>query len=59
VFVARVTRIVDPTPLSDSERDRIREDLERSKRNMLQNQWIVTLREEADIEDKRRSPLLQ
>jgi len=54
VFVARVTQINSPSPISDPERQRIRQRLQQQREAQIQQQWIASLREQAEIEDLRR-----
>ena len=53
VFVAKVTRANEPTPITDAERDRLRTQLLNQRKSAVQNQWVLSLREKADIEDMR------
>ncbi|MFQ5569733.1 MAG: peptidylprolyl isomerase [Rhodothermales bacterium] len=53
VIVAKVTNVIEPAPLSDLERNRIREQLLTSRKSTVQSQWVASLREKADIEDFR------
>lgn len=53
VFVARVTDRREPEPLSDDERDRLREQLTNDLEQRLRDQWINALRDRADIQDLR------
>lgn len=57
VFVARVTTRHEPEPLSDDERDRLREQLTNDLEQRLRNQWINGLRDRADIQDLRTDML--
>ncbi len=53
VFVARVTGVTEPAPITDAERERLRTVLLNRQKGTVQRQWIASLREEADIEDMR------
>ena len=55
VFIARVTRTFEPAPITDAERDRLRTQLLNQRKAAVQNQWVLSLREKADIEDMRAS----
>ena len=59
VFVARVTNIVEPPPISDAERERLRNQLYSRQKNLVQTRWITSLREQADIQDLRVDVLQQ
>jgi peptidylprolyl isomerase/peptidyl-prolyl cis-trans isomerase D len=54
VFVARVTQVNTPPPISDTERQQIRQRLQQQRQAQIQRQWIASLREQAEIEDLRR-----
>jgi peptidylprolyl isomerase/peptidyl-prolyl cis-trans isomerase D len=54
VFVARVTQVNTPPSISDQGRQQIRQRLERQREAQIQQQWIASLREQAEIEDLRR-----
>jgi peptidyl-prolyl cis-trans isomerase D len=58
VYVIRVTAVHEPLPITDAERQRIREQLEQSRRSQVQNEWLTSLREKARVDD-RRSRFLQ
>ena len=59
VFVARVTSVVEPPPISDAERERLRNQLLNRQKNLVQSRWIASLREQADIQDLRTDLLQQ
>ena len=46
---------VEPAPITDAERDRLRTQLLNQRKNAVQSQWVLSLREKADIEDMRAS----
>lgn len=54
VFVARVTQVNAPPPISDQERQQTRQRLQQQREAQIQRQWIASLREQAEIEDLRR-----
>lgn len=53
-FVARVTNVNEPGPITDAQRQQIRQQLLTQRRGQIQRQWMESLRTEADIEDNRR-----
>ena len=55
VFVARVTRLTEPTPIAKAERVRLRNLLLNRQKATVQRRWIASLREEAEIEDLRNT----
>ncbi len=52
-FVVQTTRIDEPAPVTESERQRIRTQLQQRRTARLQQQWIAALREQAEIVDNR------
>ena len=55
VFIARVSNVVVPPPITDAEREQLRTRLLNQRKNQVQSRWIASLRENADIEDLRAS----
>jgi len=55
VFVAKVTQAVEPTPITAAERKRLHTQLLNQRKSAVQNQWVLSLREKADIKDMRAS----
>ena len=53
-FVLVVTSSVEPSPITESERSSIRQQLENQQRSQVRSRWIASLREKADITDNRR-----
>ena len=53
VFVAKVTQARAPTPITDAERDRLRTQMLNRRKSAVQSQWVVSLREKANIVDMR------
>jgi peptidylprolyl isomerase/peptidyl-prolyl cis-trans isomerase D len=52
-FVVRVTEFNEPAPITESEREQIRNELLQQQRQQVNSQWIASLREKSDIEDNR------
>jgi len=53
-FVVRVTRMNEPDPLTDAQREKIRKKLLQQRRQAVFQQWIAALKEDANIIDQRR-----
>lgn len=53
VFVVRATNVTEPPPITESQRQQIRDQLLQNRRTQVQNQWLTSLREQAEIEDYR------
>ncbi len=53
-YVLRVTSVTEPTPLTPSEVQNMKERMIAQRRNQVRQQWIATLRESASIDDNRR-----
>lgn len=53
VFIVRATNVQEPPPITESQRQQIRQRLLQTRRSRVQNQWLTSLREQADIEDYR------
>lgn len=52
-FVAEVTAVDEPLELTEAKRQQLRQQLQRRRRAEVQNRWIATLREGAEVEDYR------
>ena len=52
-FVLKVNSIDKPDPLTDQEKQQLRQQLVRQRQAELQNRWITQLRQDAEIEDNR------
>ena len=52
-FVVRVTSKTEPPAITEQQRQQIRQELLQQRRQQVQNQWIASLREKANIEDNR------
>lgn len=52
-FVVRVTAMNEPPAITEQQRQQIREELLQQRRQRVQNQWIASLREKAEIQDNR------
>lgn len=52
-FVLQTTELHEPAPITESERERLRNELQQQRLMELQQQWLADLREEADIDDRR------
>lgn len=52
-YVLRVTAIHEPAPISDAQREQLRNQLLQQRRTAVQNQWLASLREKAEITDNR------
>ena len=53
VYVLRVTNWIEPAPITETERDRIRQEMLRQRRNQVEQAWLASLREQADVQDLR------
>ncbi len=53
VFVAKVTSVSQPPPMTDVQRDQLRQELLNRRRSQVQNRWIASLKEKATIKDQR------
>lgn len=52
-FILEATDVREPAPISQSERQRIRQQLENQRQTQVLNEWLTTLREESDVRDHR------
>lgn len=52
-FIVRATSVTEPAPISDSERQRLRQQMQNQREAQVVNQWLTELREEADVRDHR------
>lgn len=57
VFVARVVRVHEPPPITEQQKQQLRNELLQQRRSELQQRWIAELREDADIQDNRSEVL--
>lgn len=53
VFVLRVSDIHEPAPITESQRQSLRQQLLQERRGRVQSEWLSSLREQAKIEDHR------
>src|SRR5690606_31521544 len=53
-FVLRPTAFHQPPAITDAQREQIRNQLLQQRRTAVQNQWLTSLREKAEITDNRR-----
>ncbi len=54
VYVIKIESSVEPAPPTEEDREQIYAQLLSRRQNLLRNQWISTLRDQADIIDSRR-----
>lgn len=52
-FVVEVVDVDEPAPITEREREELREELLAERRREVTSQWITSLRDRADIEDNR------
>jgi len=53
-FVVRVTTMNEPSELTASKKQEIRETLRKERRKKVSNQWLAALKEDATIKDQRQ-----
>ena len=53
VFVVRVDDVTEPAPMTEAERDQLRDELLQQRRTLVQRQWLASLREKAEVKDMR------
>ncbi len=53
-FVVEATEVDEPAPITAAERERIRNELLQRRRTQVTSDWLTALRNEADINDRRR-----
>lgn len=53
VFVIKTIDINEPAPITDAQREQIRSQLLDQRRATVMNQWLASLRDEAEVEDLR------
>ena len=53
-YVLRVTAVHEPAPMTEADRQQLRNQLLEQRRSTIRTQWLTSLREDADIEDNRR-----
>lgn len=53
-YVLRVTAVHEPPPMTETQREQLRNQLLEQKRATVRMQWLTSLREKAKIEDNRR-----
>ncbi len=56
-FIARVTGVNEPPPLTDAQREAIRNELLTSRRARVLSQWLQGLRDNAEVTDNRAALL--
>lgn len=54
VFVLRVAAVNEPAPITESQRESLRQQLLQQQRARIQSQWLTSLRDKAEINDYRR-----
>ena len=54
VFVLRASTVHEPAPITEIQRQSIRQQLLQQRQSRIQSEWLTSLREEAAIEDYRR-----
>lgn len=54
-FVVQAASVEEPPPITESERQKIRQELMNERRQQVTSQWITSLREKANIQDNRSS----
>ena len=54
VFVALATKVNEPAPITDADRNQLRTQLANQLKAQATREWLATLRDQADIEDNRR-----
>ncbi len=54
VFVLRVTNVEEPAPITESQRETIRQQLLQQRRSRVQSEWLTSLRDQAEVRDYRR-----
>lgn len=58
-YVLRVTSLQEPPPLTQYEREQIRQKLLKQRRQEVSSEWIAALKEDAEIEDMRQQSQLR
>ena len=53
VFVAKLINVNEPPPITEQQRETLRNELVNRQRSQVQTQWIASLKEQADIDDNR------
>ncbi|MEZ4702913.1 MAG: peptidylprolyl isomerase [Rhodothermales bacterium] len=53
-FIVQVTEVVAPPALGDAQREQLRNELLTQRRQLVTSQWLTALREQADVDDRRR-----
>lgn len=53
VFMVQTTQVNEPTPITEADKTRLRDQLLRQRQQQVQQQWISDLRDQADVEDRR------
>ncbi len=54
VFVLKATSVNEPAPITEVQKEQIRTQLFNQQRSTVLNQWLTSLREQADVKDNRR-----
>ncbi|MBO6575784.1 MAG: peptidylprolyl isomerase [Rhodothermales bacterium] len=58
VYVVHVTQVREPSPIADSERETLRQQLLTQRQNRVRAQWIASLKEDSEIVDNRSRVLI-
>ncbi|MEM1093006.1 MAG: peptidyl-prolyl cis-trans isomerase [Bacteroidota bacterium] len=53
-FVIQAVSIAEPQPIADADRTSIQQELTNQRQGQVRNQWLQAMREDADINDRRR-----
>ncbi len=53
-FIVQATEVQAPPSISEAERERLRNELLTQRRQQVTSEWLTALREQANIEDRRR-----
>ncbi|HET6567146.1 MAG TPA: peptidyl-prolyl cis-trans isomerase [Rhodothermales bacterium] len=53
-YVIKVTEIREPAPPSDAVKEQLKQQMLQERRSTLLNQWLTSLKDQADIQDFRR-----
>ena len=53
-YVLEVTDVHEPPPMSESQREQLRNQLIEQRTATIRNQWLAELREKAEVDDNRR-----
>ena len=53
VFIVRAAEVKEPAPITETQREQIRNQLLQRRRSQVTSQWLASLREQADVKDYR------